>query len=65
MAKKKQTSKKVESAKDDFIQLGGTCLKHEVNFGVSVGPVRSFSPESTGRAMAMLERVQRRNKDKK
>ena len=65
MAKKKQTSKKVESAKDDFVRFGGTCLNNDIDFGVSAGSVRSFKPESIGKAIAMLERIQRQDKENK
>ena len=64
MAKKKQVSRKKGSRNDEFISLDGLCLKQEIDFGFSTGPIRSVKPDMTARTRGVQERSRKQEKEK-
>lgn len=64
MAKKKQVFRKSDSSDEDIIEIGGLCLKNEIDFGFSTGTIRSVKPNMAERTRAMLERDRNQKKKK-
>ena len=64
MAKKKQVSREKKSRNDEVISLDGLCLKNEIDFGLSTGPIRSVKPDMTTRAQVVQERSRKQEREK-